>query len=104
MEGMPFQPRTGPGPRSYIPFPLPASIPSSPNLSFQLLSFTLKETMYPVTEGTPLDQCDFKTDGLVKECQGSIWLPSSSPVTQRPQRNIILRGAPQASTDYPKGP
>ncbi|XP_074053833.1 cathelicidin-2-like [Macrotis lagotis] len=36
------------------------------------LSFTLKETMCPVMEELPLDQCDFKSDGLVKECQGSI--------------------------------
>ncbi|XP_072509728.1 cathelicidin-related antimicrobial peptide Bf-CRAMP-like [Notamacropus eugenii] len=38
----------------------------------KLLSFILKETVCPVTEELLLDQCDFKTDGLVKECQGSV--------------------------------
>ncbi|XP_036595504.1 cathelicidin-related peptide Bf-CRAMP-like [Trichosurus vulpecula] len=38
----------------------------------KLLSFTLKETVCPMIEELPLDQCDFKTDGLVKECQGSV--------------------------------
>uniref|UniRef100_A0A5F8GP44 Cathelicidin-6-like n=1 Tax=Monodelphis domestica TaxID=13616 RepID=A0A5F8GP44_MONDO len=38
----------------------------------KLLSFTLKETICPVTEELLLDQCDFKADGLVKECQGSV--------------------------------
>ncbi|XP_068951532.1 cathelicidin-1-like [Petaurus breviceps papuanus] len=38
----------------------------------KLLSLTLKETVCPVTEELRLDQCDFKTDGLVKECQGSV--------------------------------
>ncbi|XP_043834540.1 cathelicidin-related antimicrobial peptide Bf-CRAMP-like [Dromiciops gliroides] len=36
------------------------------------LSFTLKETVCPVTEELLVDQCDFKDDGLVKECQGSV--------------------------------
>ncbi|XP_020854854.1 cathelicidin-related antimicrobial peptide Bf-CRAMP-like [Phascolarctos cinereus] len=38
----------------------------------KFLSFTLKETVCPVTEELLLDQCDFKTDGLVKECQVSV--------------------------------
>ncbi|KAM9097687.1 cathelicidin-2 [Sarcophilus harrisii] len=51
--------------------------PPSPNQDLQEqtlkhLSFTLKETVCPVTEDLLLDQCDFKVDGLVKECQGSI--------------------------------
>ncbi|XP_072509742.1 cathelicidin-2-like [Notamacropus eugenii] len=36
------------------------------------LNFTLKETVCPTTEELLLDQCDFKTDGLLKECQGSV--------------------------------
>ncbi|XP_068952019.1 cathelicidin-1-like [Petaurus breviceps papuanus] len=36
------------------------------------LNFTLKETVCPMTEELLLDQCDFKIDGLVKECQGSV--------------------------------
>ncbi|KAM9097688.1 cathelicidin-7 [Sarcophilus harrisii] len=37
----------------------------------KFLSFTLKETVCPVTVELPLKGCDFKTDGLVKECQVS---------------------------------
>ncbi|XP_036595375.1 cathelicidin-1-like [Trichosurus vulpecula] len=36
------------------------------------MNFTLKETVCPMTEELLLDQCDFKTDGLVKECQGLV--------------------------------
>ncbi|XP_074166130.1 cathelicidin-2-like [Sminthopsis crassicaudata] len=51
--------------------------PPSPNQDLQEqtlkhLSFTLKETVCPVTEELLLDQCDFKVDGLVKDCQGLI--------------------------------
>ncbi|XP_027698003.1 cathelicidin-related peptide Bf-CRAMP-like [Vombatus ursinus] len=50
----------------------PPSIQPLQEQTQKLLSFTLKETVCPVTEELPLDQCDFKTDGLVKECQGSV--------------------------------
>uniref|UniRef100_A0A5F8G7A6 Uncharacterized protein n=1 Tax=Monodelphis domestica TaxID=13616 RepID=A0A5F8G7A6_MONDO len=38
----------------------------------KLLSFAMKEMVCPRTGELPLDQCDFKRDGLVKKCQGSI--------------------------------
>ncbi|XP_044540954.1 cathelicidin-7-like, partial [Gracilinanus agilis] len=38
----------------------------------KFLSFTMKETVCPRTKELPLDQCDFKRDGLVKKCQASV--------------------------------
>ncbi|XP_044512930.1 cathelin-related peptide SC5-like [Gracilinanus agilis] len=54
--------------KTYPPSPSQESDEQVP----KLLSFTLKETICPVTEELLLDQCDFKADGLVKECQGSV--------------------------------
>ncbi|KAF0875091.1 cathelicidin antimicrobial peptide [Crocuta crocuta] len=36
------------------------------------VSFTVKETVCPKTTQQPLDQCDFKDNGLVKQCEGTI--------------------------------
>ncbi|KAI5937166.1 cathelicidin antimicrobial peptide isoform X1 [Manis javanica] len=38
------------------------------------VSFTLKETVCPRTSQQPPEQCDFKENGLVKQCLGTIIL------------------------------
>ncbi|XP_068946680.1 cathelicidin antimicrobial peptide-like isoform X2 [Petaurus breviceps papuanus] len=43
------------------------------------LSFTIRETMCPNTENRNPEECDFKENGLVKECIGAIALDSSGP-------------------------
>ncbi|XP_072455605.1 LOW QUALITY PROTEIN: antibacterial protein PR-39-like [Notamacropus eugenii] len=45
----------------------------------QLVTFTLRETVCSKTENRDPDECDFKENGLVKECIGTIDLNSSSP-------------------------
>ncbi|XP_027788089.1 cathelicidin antimicrobial peptide-like isoform X2 [Marmota flaviventris] len=38
------------------------------------VSFTVKETVCPKTTQQTLEQCDFKEDGLVKRCVGTVTL------------------------------
>ncbi|XP_057560581.1 cathelicidin-6-like [Hippopotamus amphibius kiboko] len=38
------------------------------------VSFTVKETVCPRTTQLPLEQCDFKEKGLVKQCVGTVTL------------------------------
>eukprot|EP00070_Physeter_catodon_P000704 XP_007101317.2 cathelicidin-5-like [Physeter catodon] len=38
------------------------------------VSFTVKETVCPRTTQQPPEQCDFKENGLVKECVGTVTL------------------------------
>uniref|UniRef100_A0A8C9KDH3 Cathelicidin antimicrobial peptide n=1 Tax=Panthera tigris altaica TaxID=74533 RepID=A0A8C9KDH3_PANTA len=38
------------------------------------VSFKVKETVCPKTTQRPLEQCDFKDDGLVKQCEGTVIL------------------------------
>ncbi|XP_070247004.1 protegrin-2-like [Myotis yumanensis] len=38
------------------------------------VSFTLKETVCPRTTQQPPEECDFKENGLVKECAGTVTL------------------------------
>ncbi|XP_008047795.1 cathelicidin antimicrobial peptide [Carlito syrichta] len=38
------------------------------------VSFTVKETVCPRTSQQPLEQCDFKENGLVKQCVGTVTL------------------------------
>ncbi|XP_072510311.1 protegrin-2-like [Notamacropus eugenii] len=45
----------------------------------QLLKFTLRETVCPKTEHRNPDECNFKANGLVKECIGTIDLDSPNP-------------------------
>ncbi|XP_035924649.1 cathelicidin antimicrobial peptide [Halichoerus grypus] len=40
------------------------------------VSFTVKETVCPKTTQQPLEQCDFKDNGLVKQCDGTVILDS----------------------------
>ncbi|KAL8164660.1 UNVERIFIED_CONTAM: hypothetical protein K2H54_001295 [Gekko kuhli] len=40
--------------------------------SLQKLEFTVQETTCPTSEQLNLDKCDFKADGVVKECHGII--------------------------------
>ncbi|XP_068918738.1 cathelicidin antimicrobial peptide-like [Petaurus breviceps papuanus] len=40
------------------------------------LSFTIRETVCPNTENRNPEECDFKENGLVKECIGAITLDS----------------------------
>ncbi|XP_070247306.1 protegrin-2-like [Myotis yumanensis] len=44
--------------------------PDTPNP----MNFTLKETVCPRTTRQPPEQCDFKENGLVKECAGTLTL------------------------------
>ncbi|XP_036595496.1 cathelin-like [Trichosurus vulpecula] len=45
----------------------------------QPLSFTIRETVCPNTENRNPDECDFKENGVVKECTGAIALNSPNP-------------------------
>ncbi|XP_072510324.1 cathelicidin antimicrobial peptide-like [Notamacropus eugenii] len=45
----------------------------------RLLRFTIRETVCPKTENRNADECDFKENGLVKECIGTVDLDSSNP-------------------------
>ncbi|XP_033022221.1 cathelicidin-3-like [Lacerta agilis] len=47
---------------------LPRLNSSSGNL--QRLNFTIQETVCPTSGGAAAEQCDFKPDGLVKDCSG----------------------------------
>ncbi|CAM4598268.1 unnamed protein product [Lepidochelys kempii] len=38
--------------------------------TIQSLKFTVKETVCPVSEKCDINQCEFKEDGLVKDCSG----------------------------------
>ncbi|KAM6449247.1 cathelicidin-related peptide Oh-Cath-like isoform 2-T2 [Liasis olivaceus] len=48
--------------------------------STQELNFTIKETVCLVQEERAEDECDFKEDGLVKECSGYYFLNERPPV------------------------
>ncbi|XP_066899287.1 cathelicidin-4-like [Kogia breviceps] len=41
------------------------------------VSFTVKETVCPRTTQQPQEQCDFKENGLVKQCVGTVTLDQS---------------------------
>ncbi|KAM6101634.1 cathelicidin-3-like [Theristicus caerulescens] len=49
--------------------------------SLQLLNFTIMETQCPARSGARLDVCEFKDDGLIKDC--------SAPVPQRGGRPVL---------------
>ncbi|XP_002926076.1 cathelicidin antimicrobial peptide [Ailuropoda melanoleuca] len=42
------------------------------------VSFTVKETVCPKTTQKPLEECDFKDNGLVKRCDGTVILDADS--------------------------
>ncbi|XP_070247533.1 cathelicidin-6-like [Myotis yumanensis] len=42
--------------------------------ALNLMSLTLKETVCPRTTRQPPEECDFKENGLVKECTGTVKL------------------------------
>ncbi|KAL8164659.1 UNVERIFIED_CONTAM: hypothetical protein K2H54_001270 [Gekko kuhli] len=50
--------------------------------SLQELEFTVQETTCPPSEQLNLDKCDFKADGVVKECHGTIFSEQGAPVVQ----------------------
>ncbi|XP_061252939.1 cathelicidin-7 [Bos javanicus] len=48
------------------------------------VSFTVKETMCPRTTPQPPEQCDFKENGLVKQCVGTVtryWIRGDFDIT-----------------------
>ncbi|KAL8164661.1 UNVERIFIED_CONTAM: hypothetical protein K2H54_001323 [Gekko kuhli] len=47
--------------------------------AFQPLAFTMQETTCPTSEPLDLDKCDFKEDGVVKECSGTISPDKEAP-------------------------
>ncbi|XP_015277839.1 PREDICTED: cathelicidin-related peptide isoform 3-like [Gekko japonicus] len=49
--------------------------------SLQKLEFTVQETTCPPSD-LNLDRCDFKGDGVVKECHGTIISEQGAPVVQ----------------------
>ncbi|NXY00119.1 CTHL3 protein, partial [Centropus bengalensis] len=49
--------------------------------SLQNLNFTLMETQCPARSAVPPDSCDFKDDGVIKEC--------SAPVPQRGSSAVL---------------
>ncbi|XP_060104241.1 uncharacterized protein LOC132578319 [Heteronotia binoei] len=50
--------------------------------SLQELEFTVQETTCPPSKHLNLDRCDFKDDGVVKECYGTIFSEQGAPVIQ----------------------
>ncbi|XP_054846948.1 uncharacterized protein LOC129337372 [Eublepharis macularius] len=50
--------------------------------SLQELEFTVQETTCPPAKQLNLDECDFKDDGVVKECHGTIFTEQGAPVIQ----------------------
>ncbi|XP_029142808.1 cathelicidin-related peptide Oh-Cath-like [Protobothrops mucrosquamatus] len=46
----------------------------------QALNFTVKETVCPAEEGFSMDRCDFKEDGMVRQCTGYYFLEERPPV------------------------
>uniref|UniRef100_A0A8C5REU4 Vipericidin n=1 Tax=Laticauda laticaudata TaxID=8630 RepID=A0A8C5REU4_LATLA len=48
--------------------------------SDQELNFTIKETVCPVEEEFSMDECDFKENGLVRQCTGYYFLEERPPV------------------------
>ncbi|XP_015277840.1 PREDICTED: cathelicidin-2-like [Gekko japonicus] len=50
--------------------------------SLQELEFTVRETTCPPSEQLNTDKCDFKADGVVKECYGTIFSEQGAPVVQ----------------------
>ncbi|KAM5291937.1 cathelicidin antimicrobial peptide [Ctenodactylus gundi] len=59
----------------------------------QLVSFTVKETVCPKRTRWPVEQCDFKEAGLVKQCVGTVTLDKaedSSDVDCTELQNVKL--------------
>ncbi|XP_013917356.1 PREDICTED: cathelicidin-related peptide Oh-Cath-like [Thamnophis sirtalis] len=48
--------------------------------SYQELNFTIKQTVCPVEEEFSTDECDFKENGLVRQCTGYYFLEERPPV------------------------
>ncbi|KAM6412355.1 cathelicidin-3-like [Pluvialis apricaria] len=48
--------------------------------SLRHLNFTVMETQCPARSGTRPDACDFKEDGLIKECSAPVPQPGGRPV------------------------
>ncbi|XP_034262044.2 cathelicidin-related peptide Oh-Cath-like [Pantherophis guttatus] len=46
----------------------------------QMLKFTIKETVCPAEEEGSLDKCDFKEDGVVRECTATYFLGENPPM------------------------
>ncbi|XP_038611382.1 lutzicidin-like [Tachyglossus aculeatus] len=58
----------------------------------QVLNFTIQETVCPKAESPSPEQCDFKADGLVKDCLGSVSTGEGPPavvVTCEPKDGTI---------------
>uniref|UniRef100_A0A6I8PM85 Uncharacterized protein n=1 Tax=Ornithorhynchus anatinus TaxID=9258 RepID=A0A6I8PM85_ORNAN len=57
----------------------------------QVLNFTIQETVCPKAESPTPERCDFKADGLVKDCLGSISTGGGPPavvVTCEPKDGV----------------
>ncbi|XP_060983763.1 cathelicidin-6-like [Dama dama] len=59
------------------------------------VSFRVKETICPRTSQQPLEQCDFKENGLVKQCVGTVTLYQS-----RGDSDITCNDEAEGSTTY----
>ncbi|XP_063003644.1 cathelicidin-related peptide Oh-Cath-like [Elgaria multicarinata webbii] len=70
--------------------------------SLQKLQFTMKETKCPVSEEVWLEQCDFKDDGLVKECSGSLSVEEGAPVIQL-NCETVAQESPSLDTRFLRG-
>ncbi|XP_074144783.1 cathelicidin-6-like isoform X1 [Sminthopsis crassicaudata] len=57
---------------------LPPGINNDPSIPHPL-NFTIMETVCPKTKPHNLDECNFKENGLVKECYGTISLEATRP-------------------------
>uniref|UniRef100_A0A8C3HPA6 Uncharacterized protein n=1 Tax=Chrysemys picta bellii TaxID=8478 RepID=A0A8C3HPA6_CHRPI len=49
------------------------------NWTLHLLEFTVKETECPVSENLLLDQCDFRDNGVVRNCSGTVSTERRAP-------------------------
>ncbi|KAL8164657.1 UNVERIFIED_CONTAM: hypothetical protein K2H54_001254 [Gekko kuhli] len=50
--------------------------------SLQELEFTVQETTCPPSEQLNMDKCNFKANGVVKKCHGTIFSEQGAPVVQ----------------------
>ncbi|XP_069416540.1 cathelicidin-7-like [Ovis canadensis] len=59
------------------------------------VSFKVKETVCPRTSQQPVEQCDFRKNGLVKQCVGTVtryWIRGDFDITCKDIQNVGLFG------------
>ncbi|CAM4525265.1 unnamed protein product [Caretta caretta] len=69
------------------------------NETLQLLEFTVKETECPVSENLLLDECDFRSNGVVRACSGTVSTEPEAPLVLLTcdtvaQEDVLVSGGP----------